>query len=148
MKIQKTYLLLINTLLLGIVLSSTSMAAPNVAISGYSPVSYFTVGKPEKGNAEFAVEHKGKVYYLTSEEQVALFNQDPEKYRPRHDVCAYSLTLGKIRPLDPTNFKIVADTLLMFHKSDTEDGRLGWEQSEIDEEELLRRADHQFKLLF
>ncbi len=118
------------------------------AIDGYSPVSYFTENKAEKGNSEFNAEHQGKIYFFTSAEQLALFTANPEKYKPRHDVCAYNLALGKITPLDPTNFKIIAGSLLLFHKSDAGDGLQAWEQSEISEEELLRRADYQFSLRF
>lgn len=128
--------------------SSALSAEPKPAIDGYSPVSYFTKNKAEKGSAEYSVEHKGKLYYLTSAKQVTLFNENPDKYRPRHDVCSYSLAHGGVTPLDPTNYKIVAGTLLMFHKSDEGDGLQQWEQSDLTEEELLKRADHQFKLLF
>ena len=127
---------------------AVSAAEPKLAISGYSPVSYFTEGKPQMGSAEFAAVHQDKRYYFTSAEQVELFMQNPEKYRPRHDVCPYSLALGKVKPIDPTNFKIIAGTLLLFHKSDTEDGLQAFENSGLSEQELIERADLQFKLLF
>lgn len=133
---------------LALLFSLVSQAEPKPAIEGYSPVSYFTKGIAEKGKQEFSVQHNGKLYYLTSEEQVNLFNENPDKYRPRHDVCSYSLTLGMITPLDPTNFKIVADSLLLFHKSDEVDGLREWEHSPISQTELLKRADAQFKLRF
>ena len=114
---------------------------PNPAIGGYSPVSYFTVGKPELGNQDFAVQHKGKTYFLTSADQVATFNQNPDRYRPRHPSCPYSLAFGMVLPLDPTNFKIVGDSLLLFHRSEEKDALLEWNDSELSEEELLKRAD-------
>ena len=113
----------------------------NVAIGGYSPVSYFTENRPERGQAEFAVEHDGMVYFLTSAKQVATFNDNPDKYRPRHRSCAYSLAYGMVLPLDPTNFKIIGGTLLLFHRSEEKDALLEWNSSELSEEELLRRAD-------
>ena len=111
------------------------------AIEGYSPVSYFTEGAAEKGSPEYAVEHDGAVYFLTSREQMALFEQDPEKYRPRHKACPYSLAYGMVLPLDPTNFKIVGGSLLLFHRSEEKDALLEWNESELSEAELLRRAD-------
>ncbi|MEM7502930.1 MAG: YHS domain-containing (seleno)protein [Pseudomonadota bacterium] len=111
------------------------------AIEGYSPVSYFTEGAAEKGSSEYAVEHEGAVYFLTSREQMALFAQDPEKYRPRHKACPYSLAYGMVLPLDPTNFKIVGGSLLLFHRSEEKDALLEWNESELSEAELLRRAD-------
>ena len=55
--------------------------------------------------------------------------------------CPYSLAFGKILPLDPTNFKIVGDNLLLFHLSDDENGLQLWNDSKISEDELMRRAD-------
>ncbi|MEO0996847.1 MAG: hypothetical protein AAFX58_04950 [Pseudomonadota bacterium] len=117
------------------------------AIGGYSPVSYFTENRPERGSAEFAVEHDGRVYYLTSREQVRVFERNPDRYRPRHQACPYSLAYGMVLPLDPTNFKIVGDSLLLFHRSEEKDARLEWDDSELSEEELLRRADSNLFLL-
>lgn len=111
------------------------------AIGGYSPVSYFTNDKAELGSPEFSVEHEGRVYFLTSAEQVALFNEDPERYRPRYSVCPYSLSLGMVMPLDPTNFKIIGDHLLLFHRSDEKDALEEYDASDIEIDELLRRAD-------
>jgi len=119
--------------------AGTSGTTP--AIGGYSPVSYFTKNKAEPGSPEFAVEHDGNVYYLVSQEQVEIFEKNPSKYRPWHRSCPYSLAFGKILPLDPTNFKIVGDKLLLFHLSDDENGLQLWNDSKVSEDELMRRAD-------
>jgi len=119
----------------------TVSAVVHTAIGGYSPVSYFTENKAELGLPEFLVKHKGSVYFLTSNEQVELFNQNPGKYVPRYRTCPFSLALGKTTPLDPTNFKIVGGSLLLFHLSKQEDGLAQWNSSELSEAELLRRAD-------
>jgi len=139
--------IVLSAALLGALFSSSILAqntaAPGAspAIGGYSPVSYFTKNKAELGSPEFAVEHDGTVYYLMSQEQVEIFEKNPNKYRPRHRSCSYSLALGKILPLDPTNFKIVGDNLLLFHLSDDENGLQLWNDSKISEDELMRRAD-------
>lgn len=117
------------------------------SIGGYSPVSYFTVGAPERGHADHAVTHGDNVYFLTSAEQVRLFEENPQKYLPRYEQCPYSLTLGHKLPLDPTNFQIVGGYLLLFHLSDDVDGRALWNQSALTEKELLDRADKQYVLL-
>lgn len=127
-----------------LLLLSTSWAhaePANPAIGGYSPVSYFTENAAERGDPAFSVVHNEQLYYLTSADQVELFNANPDRYRPRHRSCSYSLALGRVMDLDPTNFKIIDDTLLLFHKSEDKDARLDWEQSELSDEELLRRAD-------
>ena len=138
-----------HALMVTVALLATSISRADVtvagaqapAIGGYSPVSYFTENKAERGSAEFAVEHDGRVYYLTSDEQITLFREDPDKYRPRYTACPYSLAYGMVLPLDPTNFKIIGDTLLLFHRSEEKDALLEWNSSELGEEELLRRAD-------
>lgn len=118
-----------------------------LAIEGYSPVSYFTKGIAEKGSKEFAVKNEEFTYYLTSAEQVALFKADPKKYKPKYKVCPYSLARGMTLPLDPTNFKVIADTLLLFHKSDAMDGLQLWDTAEESDEELFELANKQYVLL-
>ena len=125
---------------------STASDAP-LSLEGYSPVSYFTQGVAEQGSPQFAVEHGGRTYYLTSPEQVKIFKMDPDKYRPRYEICPYSLTQGKRVPLDPTNFKIIGETLLIFHRSEAMDGLKLWNQSPMSDDELLEQADKQFTLL-
>ncbi|TDJ48037.1 MAG: hypothetical protein E2O52_01835 [Gammaproteobacteria bacterium] len=123
------------------VAQTENIASRAPAIGGYSPVSYFTKNIAERGSRKFAVEHRGSIYYLASAAQVEVFKQNPDKYRPRHKSCPYSLAFGRVTPLDPTNFKIVGDNLLLFHLSADEDGLQLWNDSDIDEAELLRRAD-------
>ncbi|MEL7025338.1 MAG: YHS domain-containing (seleno)protein [Pseudomonadota bacterium] len=117
------------------------------AIGGYSPVSYFTENKAERGSPEFAVEHKGETYFLTSKAQVTLFAENPDRYRPKYKACPFSLAHGMVLPLDPTNFKIIGDHLLLFHKSEEKDALLEWNSSELSEKELLRRADSNLFLI-
>lgn len=118
------------------------------AIDGYSPVSYFTKGVPERGSAEFSARVDGRTWYLASEHQRELFLEDPSSYLPRYgEFCPYNLALGRAQPIDPTNFRIVAGQLLLFHKSKEQDGLAGWKRSSLSEQELMRRADARLKLL-
>ena len=92
--------------------------ATEPAIDGYSPVSYFTRGVAEPGNSRYQHTHKGSTYYFTSTQQIARFKSNPDKYIPHFGAyCPYSLALGKQLPIDPTNFKIVGDYLLLFHRT-------------------------------
>ncbi len=141
------WLVALTAVLPGIFLSSPALSQTEAvttqqpAIGGYSPVSYFTENKAELGSPEFAVEYDGSVYYLSSQEQVDLFEANPDMYRPRYKSCPYSLALGKVLPLDPTNFKIVGNNLLLFHLSENEDSLKLWNESKISDEELMRQAD-------
>jgi YHS domain-containing protein len=112
----------------------------NLAIEGYSLVSYFEKDKAEMGLARYSAEYEGKLYWFSSANQVDTFNSNPSRYLPRFSgFCAYSLALGRKVPVDPTNFKIIADQLLLFHP----EGLREWDRSN-NEEELLRRATKSF----
>lgn len=126
---------------------NTNFEHQQPAIGGYSPVSYFTRNIAEQGSVEFAVKHGGNTYYLTSADQVELFMRDPAKYQPKYKVCPYSLTLGGAVPLDPTNFKIVGGSLLLFHKTEESDGLKLWNDSPVDEQSLIELADKEYILL-
>lgn len=100
-----------------------------VAIGGYSPVSYFEKRRAELGSPDHAVEHGGKTYYLASAEQAREFGSNPEKYLPAHgDACAYGASKGKTFPVDPTSFKIVDGRLLLFLKNEEVDARKLWDE--------------------
>ncbi len=128
-------------------IATSSAANAAASIDGYSPVAYFTENQAVLGDPAYAAEHEGQTYYFQNEEEVEMFNADPDKYAPRYSTCAYSLALGQTAPLDPTNFKVVGGHLLLFHKSDSVDARALFESSELTEEELLERADREYQLL-
>lgn len=115
----------------------------NIAIGGYSPVSYFEKGYAEPGLPEFSASYAGKTYYLSSEEQLAAFLKDPERYKPLFDLCPYSLTLGRRVAIDPTRFKIVGGHLLLFHNSEEIDALKEW-NSRGDDAGQLERARRQY----
>ena len=141
-------------ILLTIVLSSCSLGTSyksiqatddnqrGVAIQGYSPVSYFVAGRAERGNPQFSATHNNLLYYFTSEKQIALFKQNPDRYTPRYgEYCPYSLALGRKVGIDPTRFKIHNDQLLLFHSS--------IELATVDVEahqDVFKKADRQFEL--
>ena len=119
----------------------------SVSIGGYSPVSYFTENAAVLGKVEYAVAHEGEVYYLTSAQQVEMFIANPKKYQPRFQTCPYGVVNGKKLALDPTNFKVIGDTLLLFHRSEAVDGLAEWNESGLSDDALLKRADTQHELL-
>ncbi len=107
----------------------TTTTQTEIAIGGYSPVSYFENGRAEVGSPDHAVPHDGKVFHLTSDEQAKTFRANPDKYLPEHGgACAYGASKGETFPVDPTNFKIVDDRLLLFLKNDEVDARELWEK--------------------
>lgn len=122
-----------------------SAVGQSPAIGGYSPVSYFTKNVAERGSSDFQVEHEGKVYYVSSLEQVTLFNENPEMYAPKFgDFCPYSLILGRELAIDPTSFKVIGNSLLLFHNSEQLDARKEWNKG--NDEDQLEAATGEFVL--
>ena len=81
----------------------------NIALQGYSPVSYLDLGIAQKGLKEHKSEHNKVVYYFTDAEQKKKFDNNPSKYLPQYGgFCAFGVYAGaKFRP-DPNKF-IVKD---------------------------------------
>jgi YHS domain-containing protein len=58
--------------------------ADGIAIKGYDPVAYFTMGKPVKGSDDFTHEWKGARWLFSSREHIDLFKANPDKYAPQY----------------------------------------------------------------
>ena len=84
----------------GVVLATPA----GVAIEGYDPVAYFTVGSPTRGEPGFALQHAGATWWFASAEHRDLFESDPEKYAPAYGGwCAYGMAEGYAAETDPVN---------------------------------------------
>ncbi len=76
-----------------------------IAIGGYSPVSYFEKERAEVGSIDHAVTHDGNTYHFASAEQAETFRANPQKYVPAYGGwCAYGTSVGEKFPVDPENF--------------------------------------------
>lgn len=94
----------------------------SIAINGYDPVAYHTVGAPTKGSAEFKLEHNGAIYKFSSAENLAAFEADPAKFAPAYGGwCAVGTSKGKKIPTQAHLFKIV-DGQLYLNSSDGAQG--------------------------
>ena len=87
----------------------------NTALGGYDAVSYFEMSKAEKGNKNFATEHKGVVWHFSSEAHLNMFKRAPEKYMPQYGgFCAWAVAVKKTRASgDPEYWKIVNGKLYL-----------------------------------
>lgn len=65
--------------------SSVPVARPKIVIGldRYSPVSLYNSRAWQRGLPEFAVEHKGVTYYLTSPTEQEQFQDNPAKFAPQ-----------------------------------------------------------------
>lgn len=88
-----------------------------LAIKGYDPVAYFTVGKPVQGRADLEYEWDERQYRFSTTEHRDRFKADPLRYAPQFpDFCTMSLTRGQIVVANPEYWLISDGKLYMFAK--------------------------------
>ena len=79
-----------------------------IALSGYDPVAYFTLGRPEKGSDKFWFAFDDAIYYFDGADHRAMFAADPERYAPQYaGFCAAGLSKGVKHEPDPEAWAIV-----------------------------------------
>ena len=77
------------------------------AIRGYDTVAYFTENKPVKGLKQFQAEYKGAKWLFSSQENLDLFQQNPEKYAPQYGgYCSYAVANNTTASIKPEFFTI------------------------------------------
>lgn len=93
-----------------------------VTLQGYDAVGYFLDNKAEKGDPKFSARYNGATYWFNSEEHANMFKDHPEKFAPQYGAfCGYAMSLGKLRPIDPTIWQIVDGRLILQHTQDAYD---------------------------
>ena len=79
----------------------------NIALQGYSPVSYLDLGLAQKGVKDHKSEYNKVVYYFTSAEQKAAFEKNPNRYLPQYGgYCAFGVYAGAKFRTDPNKFLV------------------------------------------
>ncbi len=111
-----------------------------IALQGYDPVAYFSVGKATKGSAAISTIHQGITYYFSSETNKNQFLQNPAQYEPQYGGwCAYAMgDYGTKVEIDPKTFKIVAGKLYLFYNAYFNNTLKSWNK---DEKNLKAKAD-------
>ena len=85
-----------------------------VAIKGYDPVAYFTVGKAVKGKSQIRYSWKGASWWFSSAANRDKFVADPERYAPQYGgFCASAMVTGKFIDINPKVWKIVGGKLYL-----------------------------------
>lgn len=117
-----------------------------VAIKGYDPVAYFTVGKAEKGKSTFSTSYKGVRYHFADAADLNSFQANPEKYEPQYGGwCAYAMGHdGSKVEVDPETFKIINGKLFLFYNRFFNNTLKAWNQ---DEPKLHSQADANWQKL-
>lgn len=93
-----------------------------VIIEGYDAVAYFTDNKAVKGSNRYTVKYHGATYWFASAEHAEQFKKEPEKYSPQYGAfCGYAVSIGKLRPVDPTIYQIENGRLILQHTKEAYD---------------------------
>ena len=91
-----------------------NLDADGVAVKGYDVISYFTDGKPMKGDKMHKAMHDGATYYFSSAANKEKFEKSPASYIPAYGGwCAIGTANGLKVDIQPKNWKIVDDTLYL-----------------------------------
>lgn len=116
-----------------------------LALEGYDPVAYFSVGggKPTKGEKSITAEVDGATYRFISEDHRQLFVDDPAKFTPAFGGwCAYAMADGEKVEVDPKRFEIYDGRLFLFYHTWLTDTLKPWQKNRG---ELLPRADEHWE---
>ncbi len=121
---------LIGGVALSVAVASTALAAgvelnassTGLALQGYDPVAYFTVGEATKGDYRITTLHNDALYRFASEENKAAFEENPEAYLPAYGgYCAFGTAMGFKFDGDPNYWKIVDDKLYLNLSADIQE---------------------------
>ena len=94
-------------------------AQPRLALKGYDPVAYFTMGRPMSGKPEYWHEVDEVRYHLATAEHLALFQEDPDRYAPQYrGLCTMGLAAKGYRvEANPENWVIHEGRLYVTQRS-------------------------------
>ena len=86
----------------------------NLAVDGYDPVTYFSVGEATKGSADHELNWNGRTWRFASAENRSTFESDPEQYAPQYGGwCAWAASGGYLARGNPNHWKIVDGKLYL-----------------------------------
>lgn len=118
----------------------------NVALSGFSPVSYLDLGLAQRGVKTHKSTYDDVIYYFTNEEQKAKFDKDPERYLPQFGgYCAFGIYVGAKFRTDPNKFLVKDDQYFLFLNDLEVDAKQLWLAE--DHKKLASKANMNWKKL-
>jgi YHS domain-containing protein len=103
-----------------------------LAIQGYDPVAYFTLGRPQKGNWNYAYTYLGVIYIFSSPTNREIFSKSPSTFEPQYGGwCAFAMgDKGEKVEVDPETFKIVDGKLYLFYNAYFNNTLTSWNKNE------------------
>ena len=119
----------------------------NIALQGYSPVSYLDLGLAQKGNKAYKSEYNKVAYYFTSADQKAAFDKSPAKYVPQYGgYCAFGTYAGAKFRVDPNKFIVKDGKYYLFLNNVELDAKQLW-LAENNHNKLAKVADKNWEKL-
>lgn len=119
----------------------------NIALQGYSPVSYLDLELAQRGNNQFKSEYKKVVYYFTSADQKKTFDKNPSRYLPQYGgYCAFGIYAGAKFRVDPTKFIVKDGRYYLFLNNVELDAKQLW-LAEKNHDKLKSTADKNWSKL-
>jgi len=97
-------------------------SSTGLALQGYDPVAYFTVGEPTPGDWTITTIHEDATYRFATEENRDTFLADPEAYLPQYGgYCAFGAAMGFKFDGDPQQWHIEDGELFLNISSDIQE---------------------------
>ncbi|CAL2065528.1 YHS domain-containing (seleno)protein [Tenacibaculum sp. 190524A05c] len=119
----------------------------NIALQGYSPVSYLDLNLAQRGSKNYKSTHEGVTYYFTSEAQKSTFDSNPKKYLPQYGgYCAFGTYAGAKFRVDPNKFLVISNKYYLFLNNVELDAKQLW-LKEKNDEKLISKANNNWKKL-
>ncbi len=86
-----------------------------LALRGYDPVSYFTIGAPQEGDARFSASYNGMKFHFTSAQNRDKFRASPAAYAPQFGgFCETGVLLVKKLDGDPNVWRVANGKLYVY----------------------------------
>lgn len=146
-KLTSIAILLISTSLFAQDKMANNIDNSNIALQGYSPVSYLDLGLAQLGKKEYKSEYDKVIYYFTSNEQKAEFDKNPRKYLPQYGgYCAFGMYAGAKFRVNPHKFLVQDGKYFLFLYNVELDALQLW-RAENNHQKLCNTADTNWKKL-
>lgn len=119
----------------------------NIALQGYSPVSYLDLKLAQRGSKQFKSEYNKLTYYFTSKDQKMAFDKNPPRYMPQYGgYCAFGTYAGAKFRVDPSKFLVKDGKFYLFLNDVELDAKQLW-LAEDNHKKLKAKADQNWAKL-
>jgi YHS domain-containing protein len=111
-----------------------------IALQGYDPVAFHTIGKAVKGKPDLLAEYRGYKYLFSSKDNKASFAEEAERYLPAFGgYCAYGVSHGVLFPVEIETWEIIDGRLVLQYSLNVK------QRFEENKEENIRKANENWR---